>query len=77
MGNYYRTSDMLNLLQFFLELSSIKDLTIVENEEDYIKNKDFLESFNQNRVDTLKGRTSILGIENTGRSNGFYATLKK
>lgn len=77
MMQYYRTSDMLNLLYFFPDLSPIKDLTIVENEEDYLKNKEFLESFNQNRVDTLKGRTPILGIENAGNSNCFYDTLKK
>ena len=66
MMEYYRTSDMLNLLYFFPELSPIKDLTIVESEEDYLNNKDFLDSFNQNRVDTLKGRTPIVGIENSG-----------
>ena len=62
MMKYYRTSDMLNLLYFFPQLSPIKDLTIVENEADYLRNQEFLDSFNQNRVDTLKGRTSILGI---------------
>lgn len=77
MMEYYRTSDMLNLLYFFPELSPIKDLTIVESEEDYLNNKDFLDSFNQNRVDTLKGRTPIVGIENSGGSNCFYDTLIK
>lgn len=77
MMKYYRTSDMLNLLYFFPELSPIKDLTIVESQEDYLNNKQFLDSLNQNRVDTLKGRTPILGIENSGKSNGFYDTLIK
>lgn len=77
MMEYYRTSDMLNLLFFFPQLSPIKDLTIVESEEDYLNNKKFLDSFNQNRVDTLKGRTPILGIENSGGSNCFYDTLIK
>lgn len=77
MMKYYRTSDMLNLLQYFPELSPVRDLIIVEDEEDYLKNKAFLETFNQNRVDTLKGRTPILGIENSGKSNCFYDTLKK
>ena len=31
MMEYYRTSDMLNLLYFFPQLSPIKDLTIIEN----------------------------------------------
>ena len=50
---------MLSLLYFFPQLSPIKDLTIVENEADYLRNQKFLNSF---RVDTLKGRTPILGI---------------
>ena len=77
MMKYYRTSDMLNLLYFFPQLSPIKDLTIVEDEADYLRNQEFLNSFNQNRVDTLKGRTPILGIENSGKSNCFYDTLIK
>lgn len=77
MVKYYRTSDMLNLLYFFPQLSPVKDLVIVENEEEYLNNKEFLDSFAQNRVDTLKGRLPILGIENTGKSDGFYNTLLK
>lgn len=77
MMEYYRTSDMLNLLYFFPQLSPIRDLTIVESKEDYLNNKDLLDSFNQNRVDTLKGRTPISGIENSGKSNCFYDTLIK
>lgn len=77
MMEYYRTSDMLNLLYFFPQLSPIRDLTIVESKEDYLNNKDLLDSFNQNRVDTLKGRTPISGIENSGKSDCFYDTLIK
>lgn len=77
MMNYYRTSDMLNLLYFFPQLSPVRDLIIVESEEDYLTNKDYLDSFDQNRVDTIKGRTPILGIENAGKSNTFYNTLIK
>lgn len=77
MMKYYRTSDMLNLLYFFPKLSPIKDLVIVETKEDYLNNKDFLDNFDQNRVDTLKGRTPILDIENSGKSDCFYDTLLK
>lgn len=77
MMNYYRTSDMLNLLSFFPQLSPVTELVIVENTKDYLDNKSFLDSFNQNRVDTLKGRVPILGIENSGESNDFYNTLLK
>lgn len=77
MMEYYRTSDMLNLLYFFPRLSPIKDLIIIENEADYLSHQEILNGFNQNRVDTLKGRTPILGIENSGKSNCFYDTLIK
>lgn len=77
MMDYYRTSEMINLLYFFPQLSPIKDLVIVESEKDYLNNKKSLNGFSQNRVDTLKGRTPILGIENTGKSDDFYSTLKK
>lgn len=77
MMQYYRTSDMLNLLYFFPELSPVKDLIIVETEEEYLNNKEYFDSFNQNRVDTLKGRLPISGIENTGKSVDFYNTLLK
>ena len=77
MKNYYRTSDMLNLLYFFPELSPVTDLILVENVEEYLNNREYFDSFDQNRVDTLKGRIPILGIENAGKSNGFYDTLLK
>lgn len=77
MMEYYRTSDMLNLLYFFPQLSPIKDLIIIENEADYLSHQEILNGFNQNRVDTLKGRTPILGIENSGKGNCFYETLIK
>ena len=77
MMKYYRTNDMLNLLYFFPQLSPIKDLTIVESIEDYMNNKELINSFDQNRVDTLKGRTPILGIENSRKSDYFYDTLIK
>ncbi len=77
MLRYYRTSDMVNLLYFFPQLSPVKDLTIVENVEDYLNNKDYFDSFSQNRVDTLKGRDSDLKVENSGKSDSFYDTLIK
>lgn len=77
MMTYYRTSDMLNLLIFFPELSPIKDIVIVESKEEYLANKDFFNTFDQNRVDTKIGRVPILGIENTGKSKDFYNALIK
>lgn len=76
MMNYYRTSDMLNLLYFFPKLSPITDIVLVETVDEYINNFDFFNSFNQNRVDTLKGRKFIDGIENRGIPDNFYETFK-
>lgn len=76
MKNYYRTSDMINLLYFFPELSPIRDLTIVDNIEEYLNNKNYFDSFSQNRVDTVKGRT-LFSVENSGSNNSFYETLLK
>lgn len=77
MMKYYRTSDMLNLIYFFPNLSPIRDIVIVEDKEEFLNNKEYFNSFDQNRVDTLKGRNPISGIENTGKSDVFYNTLVK
>lgn len=77
MLNYYRTNEMLNLLFFFPELSPVTDLILIESIEDYITNKDLCDSYDQNRVDTIKGRKPITGLENAGKSNEFYNTLLK
>lgn len=77
MKNYYRTSDMINLMDFFPNISPIKDLIIVETVEEYLENKKYFDSFKQNRVDTLKGNIPIMSIENAGKSDGFFDTIKK
>ena len=63
MMNYYRTSDMLNLLYFFPNLSPIKDMTILEDMDEYLCNKEFFDSFEQSRADSIKGRGLITGVE--------------
>lgn len=77
MRNYYRTSDMINLLIHFPELSPIRNLTIIESELDYERNIDYIETLDSNRVDSLKGRSVINGIENTGRKEDFLDTLRR
>jgi len=39
---YHRAKDMVNIMKFFPDLSPIDDLTVISDEEDYIKNKDKL-----------------------------------
>lgn len=76
MLKYYRTSDMLNLLIYFPEISPIKNLTIVESVDDFISNKEYIDTLDSNRVDSLKGK-KILEIENSGRKEDFYETIIK
>ena len=77
MKNYYRTSDMLNLLLYFNEISPIKDLTIIEDEQDYLNNLEYIETLNSNRVDSLKTRKLLTGIEDSGNKKDFIHTLRK
>ena len=76
MLKYYRTSDMLNLIIYFPELSPIKNLTIIESEDDFHNNKEYIDTLDSNRVDSLKGK-KILEIENSGRKEDFLITMKK
>lgn len=77
MKQYYRTSDMINLIEFFPEISPVKNLTIVENEEDFHKHYELIRTLDANRVDSLKSRGLITGIENTGHVDDFPETIRK
>ena len=70
MKKYYRTSDMLKLIEFFPEISPITDLIIVESIEDIKKNKEYIDTFMCNRVDSLKGR-KLISVENQTIKLGF------
>lgn len=77
MKNYYRTSDMINLIEFFPDISPVRDLTIIEDELDYIKHQEEVGHLNNNRIDSLKGRMLINGIENAGRKEDILPTLRR
>lgn len=66
MNRYYRTSDMIKLLKYFPDISPIIDLTIVESEEDYLQNIDYIKTLHNNRVDTLKTKVMSLNTDNRG-----------
>lgn len=76
MLKYYRTSDMINLITYFPEISPIRDLTIIESEDDFIKNIDYVTKLKCNCVDSLKGK-KVLEIQNSGHSNDFFKTLRR
>lgn len=77
LNNYYRTSDMLNLCLYFPEICPITELVIIEDEEDFIKNYDYIKTLDNLRADSLKGRGVIEGIETSGDKKEFFDLIKK
>lgn len=77
MRQYYRTSDMLNLLQYFPEVSPVRNLTIIKSEEDFYRNYELVKTLQANRVDSLKTRGLITGVENAGTIDDFPDTMRK
>lgn len=75
MKKYYRASDMINLLQFFPSASPVRDLTIIEDVEDYLSHINEIKQLDCGRVDTLKGRIPATGIE-VGDTKTFIPTLE-
>jgi len=41
MMNYHRTKDMINLINYFPSISPVKNLTIVDSYDDYLRNFDY------------------------------------
>lgn len=77
MKKYYRTSDMMNLIEFFPGVSPIRNLVIIESELDFINNKSEIEMLDHIRVDSLKGRNVIDGIEVSGKKDEFLDVLRR
>ena len=77
MRQYYRTSDMLNLLEFFPEISPVRNLTIINSEQDFYDNIELVKTLQANRVDSLKTRGLITGVENAGTIDDFPETMRK
>ncbi len=76
MNNYYRTSDMIKLLKYFPDISPIVDLTIVENEQDFISNASYIGTLKNNRVDTLKSNINSLNTDNKGIGEDFLELIR-
>ena len=77
MRQYYRTSDMLNLLEFFPEINPVRNLTIINSEKDFYDNIALVKTLQANRVDSLKTRSLITGVENAGTIDDFPETMRK
>lgn len=77
MKKYYRTSDMINLIEFFPEISPVRNLTIIENEDDFYKHYDLVKTLDANRVDSLKTRPLITKIETNGQTDDIPRMLQE
>lgn len=77
MMRYHRTKDMINLLNFFPEISPIRNLTIVESIEDYKKHYEFLKDLPGERNDSLITKPFMKSIEGTGIKPDIPSILKK
>lgn len=66
MKNYHRASDMIDFLFFFPEASYLERLAIATDVEDYLANKEYLDSFDSFRIDSPKNYSIIEGIESDG-----------
>lgn len=77
MMNYHRTRDMINLMIYFPDISPIKDLTIVENIDDYMNNYDYCKTLSSIRNDTLRCKPSMKSIETSGKNDNIEEIFKK
>ncbi len=77
MHNYYRASDMLDFLYFFPEASKLERLAICFDDEDYINNKEYFDSFDSFRIDSPKDHSLIEGIESDGLKTDVIQLFKK
>ena len=71
LKNYHRASDMIDFLFFFPEASYIKRMAMVLDKDDYIKNQDYLSTFDSYRIDSPKQYSIIEGIEGNGLKTDF------
>lgn len=69
MKSYYRASDMIDFWCFFKESSKLERLAIAVDYNDYLKNKDYLDSFDSYRIDSPKSGKIIEGIESKGNDD--------
>ncbi len=76
MMDYYRASDMIKLLKYFPDLSPIIDLTIIEDEKDFLENEAYINTLKNNRVDTLKKNINSVNTDNKGIGTNFREILK-
>ena len=77
MRNYHRCKDMINLIDYFPELSPIVNLTIVKDYKDYLDNYDVTSKLLCTRNDTLITKPSMKSVETKGIKDNVEEIFKK
>ena len=77
MMQYHRARDMINLINFFPDLSAIRNLTIITSIDDYNKNYELCKQLPGIRNDTLITKPPIKSIEAPGFNFDAKAILEK
>lgn len=77
MKNYHRCKDMINLIDYFPELSPVINLTIVNDYQDYLDNYDITSKLLCTRNDTLITKPSMKSIETSGIKGNVEDIFKK
>lgn len=76
MRNYHRCKDMINLMDYFPELSPIINLTIVNDYKDYLDNYSVTSKLLCTRNDTLITKPSMKSIETSGVKDNVEEIFK-
>ena len=74
---YHRANDMVNIIKFFPGLSPIDDLVIVQNEKDYLDNKDKLTNLTSLRNGNPTNQYCMKSIPTKEKDPDILDTMRK
>lgn len=77
MKKYFRASDMIDFWYFFPEASPLKRLAIISDYDDYLANKEYIDTFDSYRIDSPKDSFIIEGIESDGSKSNYELLFNK
>lgn len=77
MMNYHRCKDMINLINYFPDLSPVIDLTIISDYDDYLNNYEYASKLMCSRNDTVISKPSMKSVETSGIIDNAEVVIKK
>ncbi len=77
MMNYHRCKDMINLINYFPNLSPVIDLTIINDYDDYLNNYEYASRLKCSRNDTVITKPSMKSVETSGILDNAKNVIKK